>query len=208
MKFVSCLRRLKTEGHITDDETAAIVASELTESFLARLDDEFEPDSDSLGEAVERVREAYRRDAALAAEQKVAKTQQAAEEAVRAAQAEAALAQQAAAEAVARKSQISGAIERSITRFSRRAADTLFYVCFAAVGFSTLLSLPGVPALSGPAKWIARVIWIAAAGLGVYGQVYGPSVKEVRAKAENQIAMWMRNRWLPEGFSAPPVSKT
>jgi len=91
-KLVETLRRLRTDGAISDDETAAIVASELTEPLLARLDDEFEPDSDSIQEAVERVRESYRQQASLAADEAVGK-----------AQADALLAQQAASAAMSRR---------------------------------------------------------------------------------------------------------
>ena len=67
-KFVDTLRRLRSDGSITDDETVAIVVSELTEPLLAHLDDDGDADADSIYEAVERIRDGYRTEASFAAD--------------------------------------------------------------------------------------------------------------------------------------------
>jgi len=197
-KFVDALRRLRTEGNITDDETAAIVASELTEPLLARLDDDFEPDSDSIGEAIERVREGYRRESSVAAE-----------EAVRRAQAEAGLAQRAATEAIARSSQIRNTIEARIVRSSRRAAKVLFAVLLFVTVLAAFLSIPGVfEGVGGVGQWIARAILILAAFLGVYTAVRGTSLDDLRARTEEWFARRIRNRWLPESELVRPAERS
>jgi hypothetical protein len=109
MKVIETLRKLRDDGVITDDETAAIVASELTEPLLARLDDDFEPDADSIEQAIARVTDDYRSKASEAAKDVITKAeanvraiQSAADQAVRAAKAEAMLAQEAAEDALYR----------------------------------------------------------------------------------------------------------
>lgn len=187
-KCVDTLRRLRNEGSITDDETAAIVASELIEPLLARLDDDFEPDSDSIGEAIERVRETYRREVSAAAE-----------EAVRKAQAEASLAQRAATEAIARSDQIRSTIEVRIVRSSSRAAKALFVVVLLVTALAAVLSLPDVfEGVGGIWKWIARAILAIAAVLGVYSAVRGTSLNDLHTGTEEFMARRLRNRWLPE----------
>lgn len=188
VKCVDTLRRLRSEGSITDDETAAIVASELTEPLLARLDDDFEPDSDSIAEAIERVRETYRREVSVAAE-----------DAVRRAQTEAALAQRAATEAVERGNQIRSTIEARIIRSARRSAKTLFVLVLLVTVLAAVLSLPGVfEGVGGIWKWIARAILAVAAVLGVYSAVRGTSLNDLRTGTEGLVARRLRSRWLPE----------
>lgn len=192
-KLVDNLRRLRADGSITDDETAAIVASELTEPLLARLDDDFEPDADSIGEAIERVRETYRQEASAAAEEVVSK-----------AQADVALAQLAASSAMARRDAVLGAIEARISRRAKVAAGLLFALALGVTIIAAVLSLPGVfEVVGGLAKWAARLILVAAAGLGVYSATRGASLNDLRASLEASIATRLRSRWLPEDRVTP-----
>lgn len=205
-KFIETLRRLRTDGSITDDETAAIVVSELIEPLLARLDDDFEPDSDSIQEAVERVREAYRREAVVVAGQAISKaqadaatTQRAAEEAVRTAHAEAREAQRSAAEAITSRSQVIASVEERVLALSKRVSDGLFWVSVAVVAIAGTLSLPGVfDAVGGTAKWVARGILVVAGALGVYSAVQGASLRDVRIAVRDRVAGRIRSRWLPQ----------
>jgi hypothetical protein len=139
-KFKETLQRLRADGTITDDESAAIVASELMEPLLSRLDDEFEPDSDSIQAAIERVRESYRRDAMREAEMAVANARQdaavaqhSAEEAVRAARTEAGEAHRSAEEALAARSQVITKVELRVQVLSKWGADVLFWLGAAVV---------------------------------------------------------------------------
>jgi len=187
-KLVETLRRLRTDGAISDDETAAIVASELTEPLLARLDDEFEPDSDSIQEAVERVRESYRQQASLAADEAVGK-----------AQADALLAQQAASAAISRRDQLISTVEARVRRQARLVATPLFALGVLVTFTSVVLSLPGVfDAVGGVAKWVARGVLAVAALLGGYSAVHGASLSSLRASLEDRIAGRLRSRWLPD----------
>lgn len=211
-KLVDNLRRLKSEGAITDDETAAIVASELMEPLLARLDDDFEPDSDSIQEAIERVRDGYRREATAAAEQAVkaaeqemnktqaeaAQTQQAAEEAVRIARAEATLAQQTAAAAISAQEGLVISIEGRIEKWSGRLSSMIFWACVCILALAAILSLPGIfDAVGGTPKWIARVILAIAALLGLISAIHGTSLKDLKTSLQDKIAKWIKTSWLP-----------
>lgn len=204
-KFVETLRQLRADGSVTDDETAAIVASQLMEPLLARLDDEFEPDSDSIQEAIERVRETYRCEAAADAERAVNKAhadaaaaQLAAEEAVRTARAEAGEAQRSAAEAITSRSQVIAGVEQRVAAVSKRMSDVVYWACVTVVVAATILSLPGVlETVDEAAKWIARAVLIFALGLGTYSVVQGASLNTIRSAVQDRIARWIRSWWLP-----------
>jgi hypothetical protein len=204
-KFTATLRRMRSENIITDDETAAIVASELMEPLLARLDDDFEPDSDSIQEAIERVRDTYRREALADAEETVTKAQaglardrQAAEEAVRMARAEAAQAQLLADQAIATRNNLVERVGQRVSVWSSRACSALFWAGVAVLAFAALLSVPGVfEAVGGPAKWIARGVLLVSAALGVYSCVHGASLKDLRRRLQERIAKWLRSLLLP-----------
>ncbi len=187
-KFVDTLRRLRAEGAITDDETAAVVVSELTEPLLARLDDEFEPDADSMQEAVERVREAYRREASGAAQEAVSK-----------ALADVGLAQRAASSAIARHNQLVAGIERRVGRQASWVAKVVFVAAIFLTVVAAILSLPGVfEAVGGLAKWAARGVLAAAAAFGVYSAVRGSSLSDLRASLEERVARSLRGGWMAE----------
>jgi hypothetical protein len=194
-KFVDTLRRLRAEGAITDDETAALVASDLTEPLLARLDEEFEPDADSIQEAVERVREAYRQEASVAAKEAVSK-----------AFADVSLAQQAASSAMARRDQLVAGIDRRIRRQARAVGNVVFAVTVLITIIASLLSLPGVfEAVGGPAKWAARAALVAAALFGVYSAVRGTSLSDLRTSMEDGVFGFLRSRWMPEAQPTPEL---
>jgi hypothetical protein len=188
-KFVQCLRNLRTDGSITDDETAALVSSELTEPALARLDEEFEPDSDSIQEAVERVRERYRSEASVAAG-----------EVVRQARAEVALAQQAASSAVDRRDEVLGAVEARVMAASGQLAMALFVLGAVVITVAAVVSLPGVlDALGGVPKWAARITVICGAIFGVYSVIRGSSLNDLRASLKRRIAERLWHKWFPAG---------
>ena len=84
-KMLSTLRQYVAEGRMSDDESVAIVANGLTEALLSKLDDDFEPDSSSINEAIERVREELRREHAKAAEIEIERVREESQSQVRAA---------------------------------------------------------------------------------------------------------------------------
>ncbi len=186
-KFVVVLRRLREEGVITDDETAAIVASELTEPLLARIDDELGPDADSIAEAIERVRDEYKREASAGAE-----------EAIRAAKADASNAERTASAAIARAEAIQGQVEARIARFSRRVSRAAFAVAVLVTISAAILSLPELfDGITGAVKWVARGVLLVVAIFGVWATIYGTSLADMRTWIEERVSARLRRRWLP-----------
>jgi hypothetical protein len=204
LKVIETLRKLRDAGTITDDETAAIVASELTEPLLARLDDDLEPDADSIEQAIARVTEDYRNKASAAANEVITKAQEnvlaiqsAADEAVRAAKAEASLAQQAAEDALSKRDETLGNLERRIGRRAKIIANALFVITTIVVGVSAVLSIPGVlDVLSEQFKWTARVIVAIAAVVTLYITLQGGSLREFKCAVEDKIRQQIRTGWL------------
>jgi hypothetical protein len=186
-KFIDALKRLRNEGAISDDETAAIVASELTEPLLARLDDDFEPDADSIAEAIERVREEYRREASVDAER-----------VIRAAKADAKMAEGTAAAALARAEAIEARVQTRNARIGRVVARSCFVMFVLVTVAAAALSLPGLfDGISGKVMWAARFILLGAAVLGILSAVYGNSLTDMRAWIESRVSSWLNARWLP-----------
>jgi hypothetical protein len=181
-KFVKNLQKLRSDGTLTDDETVAIVASELTEPLLAKMDEDMEPDADTIEEAIERVRAAYRQEADTVAK-----------EAIRGAQREAQLAVEAASQADARRATIEGAMVNRAGEIARSVASACYYTAVAVVGASAFLAIPGVfDAVGGVWKWLARGVVGLALLLGAFTQIHGPSLKELRGRFEAMSARWVR----------------
>ena len=171
---------------ITDDETAAIVASELTEPILARLDDEFEPDADSIAEAIERVREEYRREASVVAE-----------ETIRRAKADALMVERTASTAIARAEVIEARLEVWFGRISRFAAQVIFVFGVLVTVVSGVLSWPDLlDGTTGAVKWAARVVFLTMAIFGVYSATYGITLTDIRARISNRVSNSLRRMWL------------
>ena len=183
-KFVDTLRGLRSEGTITDDETVAIVVSELTEPLLARLDDDGDPDSDSIGEVVARVLDGYRSEASHAADT------------VRSlAQAEVAMARRAASEASAKATRLQDAIDANICRRSRALANVV-------LALSALIGIVNIPLALGAvdystATWAGRLILLLAVCAGVYSMTTGCSFIDLRNSCQDWVANKLRRRWLP-----------
>jgi hypothetical protein len=205
-KFVNTLTRLRTDGTISDDETAAIVASELTEPLLARLDDDFEPDSDSIQETIERVRDTYRREAAVAAEKEISRieaqarsSQSAFEEALRVARGEASEAQRSASQAITTRDEIVAAIDRRLRRRSKMLSDIVFWLGVGILTISAIFSIPGVLETKGSAlAWLARAIFIPTTAFGLYRAINGKNLKDLRQALDQKISDKLRSRWLPQ----------
>lgn len=204
MKFRQTLSRLRQEGVITDDETAAVVASELMEPMLASLDQEFEPDSDSIEEAIERVRQSYREEAVANAKQavdqamaQVRTTNELAEEAIRRARSAAAEAQKSEMEAIRKRQELQASIEGRIRSVSRGLSGTVFGLGVVIVVLAALLSVPGLSdSFGGTVALIARAIVAVTTVFGVYRTIYGKNLKVLWTELDDWIAGQLRKRWL------------
>ena len=183
-KFVATLRRLRSEGNITDDEAVAIVVSELTEPLLARLDDDGDPDADSIDEAVERIREGYRAEAS-----------QAADAVRRQARAKVAMAERAANEAIGRTAQMRDVIDTNVWRTSRALANAGLALAAAVAVTDVVLAFGAVDYAS--ATWGARIVIVITAGAALYFTTTGHSLMDVRNSCQEWIAHKLRRRWLP-----------
>ena len=183
-KFVDTLRRLRSDGSITDDETVAIVVSELTEPLLAHLDSDGDADADSIGEAIERIRDGYRNEALGAAD------------AVRRqARVDVAMAARAANEAIAKTAQLREVIDANIRRNSRMLANVSLAVAVALAVANVALAFGVVDYAS--ATWVARTVLVLAAGAGLYSTTTGHSPMDMRNSCQDWIAGKLRRRWLP-----------
>ena len=178
------LRRLRSDGSITDDETVAIVVSELTEPLLAHLDSDGDADADSIGEAIERIRDGYRNEALGAAD------------AVRRqARVDVAMAARAANEAIAKTAQLREVIDANIRRNSRMLANVSLAVAVALAVANVALAFGVVDYAS--ATWVARTVLVLAAGAGLYSTTTGHSPMDMRNSCQDWIAGKLRRRWLP-----------
>ena len=181
-KFIGVLRDLRADGTITDDETAAIVASELTEPLLARLDDEFEPDANSITEAIERVGDEYRQAAWAGAEEPIRRVKE-----------DASIVEQTASAAVARAETIEARLEVWVGRISRLAAQLAFVFGVLLAVVSGVLSWPDLlNGITGTVKWVARVVFVVMAILGVCSTAYGINLADIRTWISNQVSNRLR----------------
>jgi hypothetical protein len=204
-KFLDNLRRLRADRVISDDETVAIVASELIDPLLARLDDEMEPDADTIGEAIERVRGGYRAEAQTAAEEMIRRVQLSAEEAVRQAQSTAAISTQAAAVAQDRQARLEARARSQADRIASLVSGFLYLVVAVILVASVVVQVPGVlDRAHGPWRILGIFVLIMALAVGTYSQIYGPSMREIRGRLHEALVNDLGRRlygldWETEG---------
>jgi predicted transcriptional regulator len=149
-KMTAVLRRLRDQGIINDDETSAIVASELMEPVLASLDDETEPDSDSITEAIDRVRSQYRKEALGEARIAISAAQQAslrkiieANEQVKMAEQQLAAEREASASARGRSAEIEAKILERCAQASKFLSGSILLSFVFGLVWGLWLTLPG-----------------------------------------------------------------
>jgi hypothetical protein len=192
-KLMANLKKLRQEGLLSDDETVAVVASELTEPLLAQLDDDMEPDADTIQETIDRVRAAYRVDAERTARQ-----------AIDDAEAKTVIAQRAAADAMQRNVAIEAGIEVRV----QFVAKIVSWACFVMIGLllfgAAILAIPGVLDVVGPSqKLVARIVVAIAAVFGAVAAVKGTTIDDVR-RAIHRLSARLIRRWL-FGIRTPKV---
>ena len=113
------------------------------------------------------------------------------------ARAEAAQAQLLADQAITARNTLLEKLGQRISLWSTRVSSGLFGAGVAVVVVAAILSIPGVfEGVSATTRWISRAILVAGAALGVYTQVQGPSLKDLRRGLQDRIAGWIRSRWL------------
>jgi hypothetical protein len=189
--FIANVKQLRNDGVISDDETVAIIASEMTEPLLATLDDDFDPDADTIAEAIERVRASYRQEAGAAALV-----------AIRQAQGEAALANEAATRALARSAALEALLDARIQRIATGISTLLFLAAALIVVLSAVLSVPGVFDSVGETwKWGARILLTGTTLFGAYATIYGPNLHQLRLGLRDRIAHTFRRRLTPSADS-------
>ena len=197
-KMLSALRQYVAEGRMSDDESVAIVANGLTETLLSRFDDDFEPDSASISEAIERVREELRREHVIAAQAEVARVRSEAEtqlhEAYKSealAKAEALQAQNAATEARASASQAATEVDRLVGGIAHLIGGLVRMSTIAVLLTALAFAVISVPHAKHPVMhWIAAGTLGVATLLGFLGSAWGISAKSIGDLAEK----WMSAR--------------
>ncbi|MDE0258493.1 MAG: hypothetical protein OXR82_08945 [Gammaproteobacteria bacterium] len=223
-KFIVNLRELCDNEEITSDETVAVVASELTEPLLARVEDSGEPDADTIHEAIERVIGKYRAEATQESREAIrearSETEAAREatEVTRRALSEAEAEVSAAREATeATKRALSEAdTERSAAREASgkwRAVEIAATLRGQRVGnfvawllFSILAGLTGGAALHsildvvfdlvlvGWLQSAARVVAGVGILVGFFSLLGGASLLSVRQSVSEHLAQWIRDK--------------
>jgi hypothetical protein len=191
-RFIDNIEKLRKDGALSDDEAVAIVASELTQPLLARLDDETEPDADTIEEAIDRILQTYRMQA-----------EQASQDAIRAAKGEATLARSEAEEATQQLATVIGAARRRAVRVGRIVSGTTFWGLVAIVVAAAVLSLPGIaptPTLQ-VASWVIIALGLV---IGITSQIVGYSLADLRER----LASWVETKSMERRLGVKPDKRT
>lgn len=218
-KTLASLRFMVREGVVSSDEALAVVASALLEPLLANLDDDTDPDSDSIADAIERVRRAYRDEAAAEAAKEVQRTRAEAareREALEKDIGRATNAEQAArreAEAAARRAEEA---DRRATRVHEAAARRASAVAevVSALGYwggvlilvsGAALSIPGLVD-SAPTRLRigAGIVSLAVLGFGIWSSIRGGSLLSIKRAMRRRVRSWVYSKIHPTG--GPDVS--
>ncbi|MBX2990109.1 MAG: hypothetical protein KF749_02965 [Bacteroidetes bacterium] len=180
--FVKHLQNMRTENRINDDEMVAVIASELTENLLSQFDEDVEPDSTTLTEVVNRVKESY----ASEAEAKIEKIRGEASQEIAAVHAE--------------KTQVQVRLEESETRQRelmlalRGRAKTIALIVGKVFFIFSIVVLLVCPFMIGTiitgiwARIIGGIVWVS----GVAGLVWGWYVKQWQNAVEFRIESLLR----------------
>jgi len=177
-KFVDNLKTLRTQGALSDEQTLALVASDLLDPVLSELEDEREPDAATIHEAIERVKAAYRDEGRATADQ-----------ALKVAESEAQLAQQAAASAQARHSATYAHLSARAKGIGQMVSNALAVVLGTLMLGSIAVGVPGVLEHTPPALRLAGWIFVgASAVLTAWGWWSGFTLPSLRNSLRQAIA--------------------
>jgi hypothetical protein len=217
-RFIENLRKLRDERIITSDEAAAVQVSSLLEPLLSRLDEDDEPDAESIREVIQRVRDSYKAEATAKVKEVELASIVAVEEARRKARAEAEAARRHVEEmeskyerdisrlneafACERAERAAAALEMQQLdqRITERAMRVAGPVVTATYWIAVLLLIvAGVAGVVGtpdglPRRWawIVKGAIALATSWGVISAIRGHSIQSVRERATPWLAGVLR----------------
>ena len=229
-RFIVNLKELCDSNEMTNDERVAVVASELTEPLLARVEDSGEPDADTIPEVIERVREKYRAAAATESQEKIKKArseadaakiaaweaEKATSQALKEADAQRDAARRARSEADAERDAAWEAgekwrsVENTASRRGQKLGSFLSWPIFfitAGAELHTILDLFSFDLrLVGWLQWIVRC-WAAGGFVVVFLCLWrGDSLLRIRQRLSDLLSQWIRDRLIQ--FSSGPSLPT
>jgi len=181
-KFVATLRKLREDGTLTDDEAVAIVASDLAEPVLSQLDDDYEPDSDTILDAIERVRRSYQEGAENAAAIAIAQ-----------ARSDVLLAEGDAAATRGMAALLKEGVERRVNGVATVVAGVFYLGLLTVLFAAAVLSVPGAfDAVPSSVRVFARLLVLATGLFTVVSWRRGTSLNDYRSAAHVAVAGWVR----------------
>lgn len=182
-KFMVILRQLRDDGTLTDDEAVAIVASDLAEPVLSQLDDDYEPDSDTIVEAIERVRRSYQEGAESAAAMAIAQ-----------ARSETMLAEGDAAATRREAMLFKDSVDRRVHAAATLVAGVFDLSVMAMLLTAVILSVPGAfEAVPSSVTIMARTLVLVTGVFGVMSSRRGTSLNDYRSAVRAAVARWIRH---------------
>jgi hypothetical protein len=201
-KMISTLRQYVAEGRMSTDESVAIVANGLTETLLSKLDDDFEPDSRSINEAIERVREALRLEHLKAAQLEIDRVRAETQDQVEAARLreEAAshakvLAEESALAALESANAARGKADDFSGDVARLCGATTKWVIICLIFGGAILSGANISRSGHPIAWslLTGVFGIGTI-LSLFGSAWGTSAVSIGARVESFVAKHLRRK--------------
>jgi len=201
-KTLASLRSLVAEGAISSDEAVAVAASAMLEPLLARLDDDSEPDADTIADAIERVKQRYRQDAEAEAAKKIALARAEAdsvrarlEQQVGTARSDADAARREAEEAKRKADDADRRASLLLEAANTRAETTAEWISAVVYWLGVLvlvagavLSVPGVvDGAPAPARLAAATVTILGLGFGLFGSIRGGSLFSLKRALKKRV---------------------
>jgi hypothetical protein len=201
-KMVSTLRQYVAEGRMSTDESVAIVANGLTETLLSKLDDDFEPDSTSINEAIERVREALRLEHLKAAQLEIDRVRAEAQDQVgaalmreEAAQRARALAEESASAALGSAKVAKNKAEDFASGIARLAGAGVKWCIICLIFVGAVFSALKVSQSKHPIVWLlATGAFVFGTILTLFGSAWGTSATSIGARVESFVTEHLRRK--------------
>lgn len=221
-KFIVNLEHLCDMGEVTSDESVAVVASELIEPLLARVEDSGEPDADTFRETITRVIDKYRSQAAEESRKEVRKARREVEaekeksrrevsRVRRDAEAEKERIQeeinkarretQIAKAAAAKEKEKWRSVEITATLTGQRVGNLLSWsifgvLCVLIVGAAlhSIIDLLFNIVLVGWLQMTGRVVAVIGVIMGLWSLVVGGNLISIQRSVSDYLARWVRDK--------------
>lgn len=204
-RTLAALRTMMAEGVISSDEAIAVAASALLEPLLAQLDDETDPDADTIADAIARVRRSYRDEAATVAAGEIQRTkdeaekekqllQAAADKAAREreeSQRDAEAARRAALEATKRSSRVHAIASQRADVVAGWVSAIGFWGMAAIILIGALVGFTGV--VERAPAWLrlaVGAVTIAAVVIGCWLSIRGGSLLSIKRAMGRRVRAW------------------